>query len=89
MKRKIWKGRAMPEASVGIGKKGAMPEPTEVSVSALADQLNRQAHTTVSILGELFHTCHVLLRAANVNVPGLRDQILEPWNVEANETVEE
>ena len=89
MKRKIWNGRAMPEASVGIGRKGAMPEPTSVSVSALEGRLNRRAHTTVSILGEFFHTRHVLLRAARVKVPGLRDQKLEPWNVEANETVEE
>ncbi len=30
MKRKMWKGRAMPEASVGTGRKGAMPEPMSV-----------------------------------------------------------
>jgi hypothetical protein len=67
IKRKMWNGRAIPAGSVGIGRKGAMPEP-EVELVSLHGILRRMLmqtkRTFVPELGELLHVGSTGYRAA-------------------------
>jgi len=59
-KRNTWKGRYRPEASVEIGKNGAIPEPVvHPLVTERGGTRRSKVHTSISELGVLLHVGNV------------------------------